>query len=184
MSKKISITFEYDPTTDTIKNLKCDAEGLVKKTRAKKEEKEIVIENEAKVILEENKLVLNNKAILDMGLNTGDRIMVIWNKTGKLLLPYIGTDEMFEQQGGNKLTKSGTVSYRGAQNAVLADYGTEFTLKLEKDRWRLIPIREKEVAEVEEEEEEDVAFAQYEAIEVTEGDDNYDIDDEDLKFNL
>ena len=97
MAKKISITFEYDPDTDTIKNLKCDAEGLVKKTRAKKEPVQEEDEDaDPLVTLEENKLIINKKAQEEMGINVGDRVLIIWNKVGKLLLPFIGTDEMFE----------------------------------------------------------------------------------------
>lgn len=185
MIKKVNITFDYDTELDVIKNLKCEAESQVKRKKAtKKDDEEPVIEDEARIILEENKLIINNKAQLDMGLNVGDRILVIWNKEGRLLLPYIGTDEMLEQEGGNKLTKSGTVSYRGKQNAVLADYGTEFTIKLEKEKWRLIPLNgivKTEEEEVEEEAEEEAMDA-YVALEVTEGDDNYDIDDTQFKL--
>ena len=181
MAKKISITFEYDPDTDTIKNLKCDAEGLVKKTRAKKEPIQEEDEDaDPLVTLEENKLIINKKAQEEMGINVGDRVLIIWNKVGKLLLPFIGTDEMFEQDGGNKLTKAGTVSYRGAQNVVLAEYGTEFTIKLEGGKWRLVPLN----PVIKEETEADKNFENYEPIEVTDGDDNYEIDSENFKFNL
>ena len=75
MAKKISITFEYDPDTDTIKNLKCDAEGLVKKTRAKKEP-EIEEDEDADplVTIEENKLIINKKAQTEMVINVVDRV--------------------------------------------------------------------------------------------------------------
>jgi hypothetical protein len=185
MIKKVNITFDYDTELDVIKNLKCEAESQVKRKKAiKKDDEEPAIEDEARVILEENKLIINNKAQLDMGLNVGDRILVVWNKEGKLLLPYIGTDEMLDQEGGNKLTKSGTVSYRGAQNAVLADYGTEFTIKLEKEKWRLIPLNAviKTQEEEKAEEAEAIALADYVALEVAEGDDNYEIDNN--KFTL
>jgi hypothetical protein len=40
----------------------------------------------------------------------------------------IGTDAAFGTKAGNKLTKTNTVSYRGAANDKLAAYGTVFKL--------------------------------------------------------
>jgi hypothetical protein len=44
-------------------------------------------------------------------------------------VPVIGTDAAFGTKAGNKLTKTNTVSYRGAANDKLAAYGTIFRLE-------------------------------------------------------
>ena len=43
------------------------------------------------------------------------------------MVPSIGKSELLGVKSGNKLTKTLSVSYRGAANTKLAEYGTEFT---------------------------------------------------------
>jgi hypothetical protein len=45
----------------------------------------------------------------------------------------IGTDAAFGTKGGNKLTKTNTVSFRGAANDKLAEYGTTFKIEPSED---------------------------------------------------
>ena len=46
------------------------------------------------------------------------------------MVPIIGSDIAFDEEGsGNKVTKSNTVTYKGNANTILAEYGTEFSLK-------------------------------------------------------
>ena len=52
---------------------------------------------------------------------------------GKTAVPVIGTDTAFGTKGGNKLTKTNTVSFRGAANDKLAEFGTTFTLEPSED---------------------------------------------------
>jgi hypothetical protein len=48
-------------------------------------------------------------------------------------VPVIGTDTAFGTKGGNKITKSNTVSFRGAANEKLSEFGTEFKLEPSED---------------------------------------------------
>jgi hypothetical protein len=48
-------------------------------------------------------------------------------------VPVIGTDEAFGTKGGNKLTKTNTISFRGSANEKLAEYGTTFTIEPSED---------------------------------------------------
>ena len=61
------------------------------------------------------------------------RIDIKYEKKGKKAVPIIGTDAAFGTKAGNKLTKSNTVSYRGAANDKLAAYGTVFKLEPTKN---------------------------------------------------
>jgi hypothetical protein len=61
----------------------------------------------------------------------GDRILIKWTKTtgDKKARPLVGLSESFDEpENGNKLTKSGTITYRGKANTLLMDFGTDFTL--------------------------------------------------------
>jgi hypothetical protein len=48
-------------------------------------------------------------------------------------VPVIGTDAAFGTKGGNKLTKTNTVSFRGSANDKLAEYGSVFKLEPSED---------------------------------------------------
>lgn len=81
--------------------------------------------NEPKLILEENKFKLNSAAIELMQLKSDDKIDIKYEDGN---VPVIGTDEAFSTKGGNKLTKSNTVAYRGNKNSELSKYGKEFII--------------------------------------------------------
>lgn len=83
-------------------------------------------ETEPKLYLEDNKFRLNSAAIKLMELE--DEIDVKLDIKYDNSVPILGTDEAFGTKGGNKLTKTNTVAYRGGKNEELAKYGTEFTL--------------------------------------------------------
>jgi len=141
---KVSVNFNFDSETETVSDLQCFVNGVEKKktTTRKAPKKEIVLEDEALVIREENKLTFNNKAIADMGLSPEDRVAIkyIKFKGNKKVTPVIGTDLAFDNEGtGNKVTKSFTVAYRGNANKVLAEYGTTFSIEaLEDGTWKLV----------------------------------------------
>ena len=143
MVKQVTVTFEFDPETEFTSNLKCFVDGVEKKkktTRTSKP-KDIVLENEAIVTLEANKLVFNNKCTVDMELEWQDRVIIKYEKFNGKLNPVVGKDISFDQEGsGNKVTKTNTVAYRGKANTVLAQYGTEFEIAVWKEGiWKLIP---------------------------------------------
>ena len=79
--------------------------------------------------LEDNKYILNNAAIEALGVEEGDKIDIKYEVKNKKKTPVIGSADSFGTKGGNKLTKSHTVSYRGKNNEELSEYGDEFTFK-------------------------------------------------------
>lgn len=96
-----------------------DATPKKKASKTKREESNI-----PQLILEDNKYCLNAAAIELMQLSPDSKLDIKYEKG----VPIIGTDEAFGTKGGNKLTKSNTVAYRGAKNEELSKYGTEFTI--------------------------------------------------------
>lgn len=140
--KQVVVTFNFDPETEMVTEVKCMVDGVEKKKRTTKKVKDLEEEmaNEAILTLEPNKLTFNSKAIAEMAIEYEDRIVIKWQKEGKKMVPIIGKDIAFEEEGtGNKVTKSNTITYKGKSNAVLAEAGSEFTIEPIKDGiWKLI----------------------------------------------
>jgi hypothetical protein len=137
MIKNIIVTFEFDTEADTVSNVKCSVDGVEKKKRVTKKKDDVIEEmaSESIITLEETKLSFNNKAVADMELVYEDRVFIKWEQEGKMLFPIIGKDG----ENGNKLTKTNTIAYKGKQNAVLAEFGNQFTIEPYKENsWKLI----------------------------------------------
>ena len=86
--------------------------------------------DEATVTVADNKLVLSKEAVKAFGGVAGDRIAVnYWTVDNETTFPVIGKSECFgDSTGGNRLTKSNTVSFRGVQRDILLEYGSFFKL--------------------------------------------------------
>lgn len=144
--KQVLVTFDFDPETDSVTNVKCSVDGVEKKKRTTKKLKDVVEEMASTPIitLESNKLIFNNRSVADMELNPEDRVVIKWKEIDNKMSPIIGKDIAFDEEGtGNKVTKSFTVTYKGKANDILADAGKEFTLVPYGDNiWRLISTGE------------------------------------------
>lgn len=96
------------------------AEIKESKPRTKKSKKEE--SSDPKVVLEDNKLCLNQATVDLVGIEPGDKVDIGYKKQGKSMIPVIYKDD----KKGNKVTKSLTVACRGSKHDELAKYGTEF----------------------------------------------------------
>lgn len=139
MIKQVIVTFDFDPETETVSNIKCAVDGVEKKKRTTKKITDAIEEmaTEAIITLDPNKLIFNNKAVADLGLSPEDRIVIEWKKEGKKMIPTIRKDD----EAGNKVSKTFTVVCKGKANTVLAEVGTEFTIKPygdSDDVWKLV----------------------------------------------
>ena len=129
---KVLFTYEQDDETGEVKviNREVINEDLPKaKKTSSKATKKADDDPEPKITLEDNKYCLNNAALELLGVEADDRIDIKFEKRGKVRIPVIGNNVSFGTQGGNRLTKSGTVSYRGKNHDLLAEYGTIFSFK-------------------------------------------------------
>lgn len=98
-------------------------------TKKPKKEKEKVENPDPCITLEDNKYILNTAAVKLLGVEPEDRLDIKYEKQGKgAMIPVIGTNEAFGTKGGNKLTKSFSVSCRGKANEELSRYGNVFTI--------------------------------------------------------
>lgn len=125
-----NIQFNFDPETSKISNLK-----VIKME---------VSEDEPTIIVEDNKLILSKSAVKLLGAVAGDRIAVnYWTKDNSNTFPVIGKAEVFsDKDGGNRLTKSNTVSFRGSQKDILLEYGKLFKIEPFNNYFKMNPIEE------------------------------------------
>lgn len=86
------------------------------------------------ITLDSNKLILTQGAVDLLQVCADCRVDIKYKKKDKKAVPIIGTDAAFGTKAGNKLTKSNTVSYRGAANEKLSAYGTVFKLEPTEDK--------------------------------------------------
>jgi hypothetical protein len=123
MITKITLTVDVNPET-----LECK---IIKQENAKSESTRKVEPlggTEPKIVLEDNKYMLNEVAASLMGVSPEDRLAIRYKKIDKVLFPVIGKQEAFNIKSGNRVTKGLTVSCRGAGNEELAKYGSVFTV--------------------------------------------------------
>ena len=114
------VTFEFDETTKSISNLKCEE---LKSSKPK-------VNSNGQPIIEvgENKLIISPEAAALIGATAGDRISTAYSQKSNEVT--IGKSEMFaDKDAGNKLTKSNTVSFKGKQRTMLLQYGSIFKLE-------------------------------------------------------
>ena len=86
------------------------------------------------ITLDSIKLILTQGAVDLLQVCADCRVDIKYKKKDKKAVPIIGTDAAFGTKSGNKLTKSNTVSYRGAANEKLSAYGTTFKLEPTEDK--------------------------------------------------
>lgn len=130
---KITVKSEWvDETTGEIitdERVLNDETVKLKKPTSKKK---MVEDNDPtpRLTLEDTKYHLNNAAIEALGVESGDKLDIKYQKVegynGKM--PVIGSDSVFNTQGGNKLSKSNTVICRGTGNDRLSEFGHNFIL--------------------------------------------------------
>lgn len=123
IKQQFTITYEREVDVDSGEIIKTTIIGSSDVKPEKKKAVKKDQDTEAKVYLEDNKLKLNSLAVEMLGVNPGDRIDIQYSDTH----PIIGKSESFgNPEGGTKLTKTYTISFRGKKSEVLQKFGTEF----------------------------------------------------------
>lgn len=123
MRVKMLIEFDFDPETGEYTPISRevieDDKPAKKKTKTKTKDDG---STEPIVTLDDNKIILNSRAVEALGAQWEDKISIVYSNCDGLLRPIISLGS------GNKLTKSNTVACRGANRDKLAEFGTEFKL--------------------------------------------------------
>lgn len=134
---KLDILFHYnvDENTGEITFIGKEEITVDTATSTKRQAKPVKVEAniEPLITLDSNKLVLTTGAVDMMKICPDCRIDIKYKKKDKVSVPVIGTDAAFGTKGGNKLTKTNTVSFRGSANEKLAEYGSVFKLEPSED---------------------------------------------------
>lgn len=133
---KLDILFHYDVNEQTGEITFIGKEELVVDTAAstkRKSTKAVENNQEPLITLDSNKLILTSGAVNLIKICEDCRVDIKYKKKGNLSVPVIGTDTAFGTKGGNKLTKTNTVSFRGSANAKLAEFGTVFKIEPTED---------------------------------------------------
>lgn len=126
-----TISFDFDETTKKVTNLKVVSIDKALPT------------SDNYLEVQDNKLKLGKEAVTLLEANSGDRIQVnYWTVNNQETFPVIGKSAVFtDPTGGNALSKSNTVSFRGNQRTVLLEYGNLFKLEPFKEgMFKLVPI--------------------------------------------
>lgn len=147
----LSLTYEMSVDTETgeILETKLIDRNVNKPVKSTQKETIKDDEKEPKLYLEDNKCRLNSAAISLMGISPGDKLDIKYEENNGKSIPIIGTDENFHTNGGNKLSKSNTIAYRGNKNNELSKYGKEFILVKHPSKEGLFILSSEEVIEVE-----------------------------------
>lgn len=150
---KLDIIFHYEVNEQTgeityIGKDEVTVDTAIKKTSTKKSTSAVDNNPEPIITLENNKLVLSQGAADLLQVYPDCRIDVKYDKKDKKSIPVIATGKAFgNEEKGNKLSKSNTVSYRGAANDKLATFGTVFRLEPTKNEGIFYLVGDKEPAE-------------------------------------
>lgn len=134
---KLDILFHYnvDENTGEITFIGKEEITVDTATSTKRQAKPVKVEAniEPLITLDSNKLILTTGAVDMMKICPDCRVDIKYKKKDKVSVPVIGTDTAFGTKGGNKLTKTNTVSFRGSANDKLAEYGSVFKLEPSED---------------------------------------------------
>ena len=132
----LSVVINYDTEKDEIISYLTTLNGVQEKktTTTKKSTKKNVIEG-LRVVREDNKLILSEDLVKELKANPEDKIVIQYDRDqeSKTVFPVIGLETTFNNGGGNKLTKSNTVAYRGKANNTLAEFGSDFKVEPYKE---------------------------------------------------
>lgn len=137
---QVLFTYEQDSETGDIKCIdrqvvSSEKKATTKKATTSKKKKD---DNPIpQITLEDNKYCLNSAAVELMGVQPEDKLDIKYEKNGKTMVPAITVDE----NKGNRLTKTFTVSYRGKNNTQLAEYGTVFTLEAHPNKDKVFLLK-------------------------------------------
>ena len=135
---KLDIIFHYlvDENTGEMTYIGKEDITVDTATSTKRQSAKVVkVENSTDplITLDSNKLVLTTGSVDMMKICPDCRVDIKYKKKDKVSVPVIGTDAAFGTKGGNKLTKTNTVSFRGSANEKLTEYGSVFKLEPSED---------------------------------------------------
>lgn len=141
------ISFDFDEITGTVTNMKVNKSDGVKIRGGFNASPNVQPTDVPDIVVEENRLLISPSALATMDVKADDRISIqYWNEGIGSAFPIIGKAQVFTSKlDGNRVSKTGTVSFRGEKRATLLEFGDSFNLEPFKEGiWKLIPTTEKD----------------------------------------
>lgn len=149
LSKVVECTTEEKDYSDNPEFRPVVVTKKQKKERISTDPKKAIDSTKPYIVYENNStLQFNEVALQYTGFSPGDVLKVKYETTSKgVTYPIIAKAETFGVKLGNKLTKKGSMSYKGKQGIKLAEYGTIFLLQGYADAgvYRMLGNVEKDV---------------------------------------
>ena len=133
LKQMFKISFDFDETTKKISNIKVVSETT----------KVLDLTNPMLHVLD-NKLQLSESAMNLIKVTANERVTITyWQNDDGTHTPIIGKSEVFtDKDGGNRVTQSNTISFRGRQRDTLLMYGDAFKVEEFKDgMFWLTPVK-------------------------------------------
>lgn len=128
----MKIIIDFDTATQEV--LSVTVGDSVKTPTVRKKKSDTVITNDAlTATLDSNKLIVSSALALLLNVKEGDRLVVRYKEDGEFIEPFLAPPSVFNEEGGNKLTKGLSISFRGDQHAALSRFGNQFEVQDMKD---------------------------------------------------
>lgn len=118
-----------DFNTETQEIISVTVGDSVKTPAIKKDKKVEIEDNKLIATLAVNKLTISSKLAELLKVKEGYKLVVRYRQDGEFIEPFLGSPSAFNEEDGNKLTKTLSISFRGDQNVALARFGTLFEIK-------------------------------------------------------
>lgn len=135
----VKISFDFDETTKKVSNMTV-----------------ISLDTEQPTLtVESNKLQLSKAAVKLLQVKPDDRLDIqYWNVNNEETFPVIGKADVFtDAEGGKRLTKSNTLSYKGKQQETLLSYGRIFEIcEFKSGMFKLVKLEQNSQEDLSEEE--------------------------------
>ena len=120
----LRVSFDFDEVSKKVSNVQVITTNS------------IVTSKEYDLEVDENKIKLTASAISKLKAVAGDRLSInYWTVDNETTYPIISKSDVFtDGANGNKVTKQGTVSFKGQQRTSLLKFGSLFTFSEFKDK--------------------------------------------------
>jgi hypothetical protein len=126
----MKIVIDFDEKTQEIVSVTV---GDSVKTPTVKKSKVVVVDDTIGVTLDSNKLIVTPALATLLKVKEGDRLVIRYKEDGEFIEPFLAPPTVFNEEGGNKLTKALTISFRGDQHVALSRFGNVFEVLDMKD---------------------------------------------------
>lgn len=122
----MKIIIDFDPVAQEVLSVTV---GDSVKTPAVRKSKSVIDSAALNAVLESNKLIITPALATLLKVKEGDRLIIRYKEDGEFIEPFLAPPSVFNEEGGNKLTKGLSISFRGDQHSALSRFGNQFEIQ-------------------------------------------------------